>query len=35
MKKRLNKLLDEAGMSQAESARKAKIRPATVCDMYK
>jgi DNA-binding Xre family transcriptional regulator len=34
MKKRLNKLLDEAGMSQAESARKAKIRPVTVCYMY-
>ena len=34
MKIRLSKLLDEAGMSQAELARIAKIRPSTVCDMY-
>lgn len=34
MKIRLNKLLDEAGMSQAELARITKIRPSTVCDMY-
>lgn len=34
MKIRLSKLLDEAGMSQAELARSAKIRPSTVCDMY-
>lgn len=34
MKIRLSKLLDEAGMSQAELVRIAKIRPSTVCDMY-
>jgi len=34
MKIRLNKLLDEAGMSQAELARLTHIRPSTICDMY-
>lgn len=34
MKIRLKKLLDEAGMSQAELARITHIRPSTVCDMY-
>ncbi len=34
MKIRLSKLLNEAGMSQAELARITKIRPSTVCDMY-
>lgn len=34
LKIRLNKLLDEAGMSQAELARITHIRPSTVCDMY-
>lgn len=34
MKIRLNKLLDKAGMSQAELARITHIRPSTVCDMY-
>lgn len=34
MKIRLNKLLDKAGMSQAELARLTHIRPSTICDMY-
>ena len=34
MKIRLNRLLDEAGMSQAELARLTHIRPSTVCDLY-
>lgn len=34
MKIKLNRLLERAGMSQAELARITKIRPSTVCDMY-
>lgn len=34
MKIKLNRLLERAGMSQAELARITKIHPSTVCDMY-